>query len=323
MNIKFDKESHIPIYIQIKNQIVDKIKNGNLKRGEKLPTERELARKLNISRTTISNTYNLLEKEGVLVSYQGRGTFVSDEGESWKKQTIKEKILKIIDLALDEALEMGINMGEFLKVVQERVEERERIIENASVIYVECNIAQARKFSEELSKITNLNVIPLTISQIIDRDEEVKKIIENHRIIITPFSHISEVKDLINNEEKEIFGVAISPSLKNIAKIAKNPEGTKYGLISLSDKFSTQVNYALKTAGLEEKNIKSSISTNKKQIINIIDESDIIIASPGRYKEIKNLVGEKKNVINFDYILDQNSVKAIMPKIMEVIQETY
>ncbi|MCT4606452.1 MAG: GntR family transcriptional regulator [Marinisporobacter sp.] len=323
MDIKIDRKSRVPIYMQVKKQIVDEIKNENLKIGEKLPTERELAQKLKISRNTISNTYNLLEQEGVLVSYQGRGTFVSEEEKTWKHQTIKDKILKIIDLALDQALEIGLNTEEFLMLVQERVKEKEAIIKNANVLFIECNTEQARVFAEELSSITKLNLIPLTISEVINMSEKVKEIIDKHGIIITPFSHVNEVKDLIDDNEKEIFGVAVNPSLKTIVKIAKYPKETKYGLISLSNKFCLQVDYALKSAGLKEINIKNLTSTNKKDLLDFIEASDVILVSPGRDDEIKKLVGDKKDIIRFDYTLDQNSVKVVMTKIIEVMEEKY
>lgn len=323
MDIKIDRKSRVPIYIQIKDQIINEIKNGKLRIGEKLPTERELAQKLNISRNTISNTYNLLEQEGILVSYQGRGTFVSEEEKTWKNQTINDKILKIIDLALDQALEIGLDTEEFLSLVQDRVKKKEAIIQNANVLFIECNTEQARLFAKELSNITNLNLIPLTISEIVNMNEEIKEIIDKHQIIITPFSHVNEVKDLIDDNEKEIFGVAVNPSLKTIVKIAKYPKGTKYGLISLSNKFCLQVDYALKTAGLKEINIKNLTSTNQEDILDLIEESDVIIVSPGRDEEIRKLVGNKKDIIRFDYILDQNSIKVIMSKIMEVMEEKY
>lgn len=323
MDIKIDRKSRVPIYIQIKDQIINEIKNGKLRIGEKLPTERELAQKLNISRNTISNTYNLLEQEGILVSYQGRGTFVSEEEKTWKNQTINDKILKIIDLALDQALEIGLDTEEFLSLVQDRVKKKEAIIQNANVLFIECNTEQARLFAKELSNITKLNLIPLTISEIVNMNEEIKEIIDKHQIIITPFSHVNEVKDLIDDNEKEIFGVAVNPSLKTIVKIAKYPKGTKYGLISLSNKFCLQVDYALKTAGLKEINIKNLTSTNQEDILDLIEESDVIIVSPGRDEEIRKLVGNKKDIIRFDYILDQNSIKVIMSKIMEVMEEKY
>lgn len=113
MNIVINKKSGVPIYIQVKNQIMEQIKNGTLKVGAKMPTERELAEKLKLSRNTISAAYKLLEHEGVIVSYQGRGTFVAEEAKTWKRHSINDRLLKIIDLGLEEALEMGLSSDEF------------------------------------------------------------------------------------------------------------------------------------------------------------------------------------------------------------------
>src|SRR5690554_6939307 len=85
--MRIERKSDIPIYIQVKNQIIDAIKNSRIKIGEKLPTERELSQRLKVSRNTISAAYDLLEQEGVLISYQGRGTFVAEEGKTWKQHT--------------------------------------------------------------------------------------------------------------------------------------------------------------------------------------------------------------------------------------------
>jgi len=323
MDIKIDRKSGVPIYIQVKKQIVSEINNGKLKIGDKMPTERELAQKLSISRNTISNAYNLLEQEGILISYQGKGTFVAEGEKNWKHHTIKDKVLKIIDLALDEALEIGLSTEEFLTLVKDRVKEKEDIIKNLSVLFIECNVEQAKLFAEELSSITNLNLIPLTIPEVIEMGEKVKKLIEVHRIVITPFSHVNEVKSLIDDKDKEIFGVSVNPCLETIVKIAKYPKGTKFGLVSLSDKFCIQVEYALKSAGLKGINIKNLTSRKQHDILQLIEESDVMIVSPGRDDEIKKLVGNKKDIVRFDYILDHNSVKVIMSKIMEVLEDKY
>lgn len=320
MEINIDRKSGVPIYIQVKNQIINNIKNGRLKLGDKLPTERQLAKIISTSRNTISNAYNLLEQEGILVSYQGRGTFVAEEERTWKHETIKDKVVKIIDLALDEALEIGLNTEEFLGIVKDRVKEKELIMKNVNAIFVECNVEQVKAFTKELSNITNLNLTPLIIPQIIDMDEKVKRIVEKHKIIITPFSHVNQIKNLIDDRDKEVFGVAVNPSLETIVKIAKYPKETRFGLISLSNKFCLQVEYALKSAGLEEIEIKNLTSERQKDILELIEVSDVIIVSPGRDEEIKDLIGDDKDIIRFDYTLDQNSVKVIMSKIMEAIE---
>lgn len=316
--VKIERKSGVPIYTQVKNHIIDDIKNGRLKIGEKLPTERELAQKLKVSRNTISAAYNLLEQEGVLISYQGRGTFVAEEGKTWKQHTTKNKVVRLIDLALEEAIEMGLDTKEFIALTQERVKEKELLIKNINALFVECNIEQAKFFADELSRVTHLNVLPMTLSELQSQREDIKETISKTQIIITAFNHVNEVKSLIVDTKKEVFGIASNPNLETIVKIAKYPKGTKFGQISLSKEFYFKVQYALKSAGLENLMMNATISKDEKEVLRVIEESDVIIVSPGRGEEVKKLVGKKKDVIRFDYVLDQGSVKEILSRIIEI-----
>lgn len=318
MNISIDRKSGVPIYIQVKNQIMNEIKNGSLKIGTKMPTERELAQRLNTSRNTISAAYNLLEQEGVLTSYQGRGTFVAEEAKPWKQHNLKDKLLKIIDLGLEEALETGLEPKEFLALVQERIREREEYIKRINAVFVECNIEQAKAFSRELSRATSLNVIPLVVSDLGNRTEGVQKALDEAQLIIATFNHVNEVKELTSDIKKEVLGVAINPCLEAIVKIARYPKETRFGLVCISKEFQFKVENALKSAGLDNLIIVETISRIQEDIIKVINSSDVMIVSPGRREEVKKLALGKKEVISFDYNLDQGSVKAIMSKIIEV-----
>lgn len=66
-----------PAYIQIKNYFKDMILKGMLLKDEKLPSTRELADILNVSRNTIINSYEFLEDEGYIHIEKGRGAFVN------------------------------------------------------------------------------------------------------------------------------------------------------------------------------------------------------------------------------------------------------
>lgn len=317
MNIVIDKKSGIPLYIQVKNQIMEQIKNGTLKVGTKMPTERELASMLNTSRNTISSAYKLLEQEGVIVSYQGKGTFVAEESKTWKRHSINDKLLKIIDIALEESLEMGLSYDEFIALVINRVKEKQDILKNISAIFIECNIEQAKDFAKQLSKATGLNIIPLTIKDLEERNEEVQKILNGVQVIIATFNHVNEVKELTSDLNKEVLGVAITPCLETIVKIAKYPKGTKFGLVCISNEFQFKVQSALKSAGLDV-DIIATTSRELNEIKNIINTSDVVIVSPGRRKEVKAITGDKREIISFDYNLDQGSVKAVISKMVEL-----
>ncbi len=74
--MEIDKKSPLPIYYQIQQIITEKIKSGELKPGDKIPSEHELCEQFGVSRMTIRQAINNLVKETQLYRKRGIGTFV-------------------------------------------------------------------------------------------------------------------------------------------------------------------------------------------------------------------------------------------------------
>ena len=78
MNIRpLDKGSHVPLYLQLSADLVEQIGGGQLKPGDRLPSERELAEQLGVSRITARLAVDALFQHGLVYREQGRGTFVA------------------------------------------------------------------------------------------------------------------------------------------------------------------------------------------------------------------------------------------------------
>jgi 2-aminoadipate transaminase len=76
VNIQLDRGSDLPLYLQIHNQLRDAIVRGDLVEGQRLPPERQLARRLEVNRTTVVNAYRELAADGLVEGHVGRGTVV-------------------------------------------------------------------------------------------------------------------------------------------------------------------------------------------------------------------------------------------------------
>jgi LacI family transcriptional regulator len=73
MNLTTEKE---PLFVQFKRTVLEELKKLKLKSGDKIPSENEFCRKSEVSIRTVRRTLLELEKDGVLVRHQGRGTFL-------------------------------------------------------------------------------------------------------------------------------------------------------------------------------------------------------------------------------------------------------
>ncbi len=77
--LKIDLKSNLPIYEQIINQIKECILKGYFKKGDPLPSVRKLSTMLEVNPNTISKAYQELERQEVIVTVRGKGTFIADE----------------------------------------------------------------------------------------------------------------------------------------------------------------------------------------------------------------------------------------------------
>ncbi|AEH49795.1 GntR family transcriptional regulator [Parageobacillus thermoglucosidasius] len=98
MIIRIDFKSETPIYLQLSNQIIENIANGNLKPGEEVPSIRRLAADLGINMHTVNKAYSLLKQKGLLTMHNSRGIVATGShiAEDEKKMSSVKKALRPI-----------------------------------------------------------------------------------------------------------------------------------------------------------------------------------------------------------------------------------
>ena len=113
MKIIIDQKNSIPIYEQIYNQIRDCIVDGSLKKHDKLPSIRLLAKELEVSVITSKRAYEDLEKDSFIYSVPGKGSYVSDlDSQVMIKSYVKE---------IEEHLEAVANLAEVAEISEEEI----------------------------------------------------------------------------------------------------------------------------------------------------------------------------------------------------------
>lgn len=117
MNIVITNSGGVPIYEQIASQIKGMILCGELHEGDALPSMRALAQDLRISVITTKRAYEILESEGLIQSFTGRGSFVS----AADPEMIREQNLREIESFLNKAAEMakssGVSKDELMEIL--------------------------------------------------------------------------------------------------------------------------------------------------------------------------------------------------------------
>jgi GntR family transcriptional regulator len=112
--------SRSPICRQLSEQIREAIARGRLQSEERLPSVRDLSRRLVVNPNTIARVYGDLEREGVLTTRPGLGVFVAKPGSDLSRKARKDRLVDAADRFLTEAVHLGFSAEEVRKLLSER-----------------------------------------------------------------------------------------------------------------------------------------------------------------------------------------------------------
>jgi GntR family transcriptional regulator len=114
-----DPHGGAPLYQQLTEQIKRAIAIGALSPGERLPTVKGLAHDLKLNANTVARVYRDLEREGVIATATGRGSFVSQNGALDNARKIAlDVVSRGVDHAVREARSLGITNSEIRAIAE-------------------------------------------------------------------------------------------------------------------------------------------------------------------------------------------------------------
>ena len=109
----------VPIGEQITYRVLCGIARGVYRTDDKLPTVREIAKRLKVNPNTVSRAYRDLERDGVLVSRRGTGVFVHEDALDSAVERRQSLVLERFERAVGEALDAGLDAVQIEEVLIE------------------------------------------------------------------------------------------------------------------------------------------------------------------------------------------------------------
>ncbi len=119
MRILVHPGDEIPIYRQVVRQVTDAIAGGRLKPGDKLPSHRDLAEQLVIAPLTVKKAYDELEREGLIETQRGRGTFVSERLPVAGPRERRERLRDAAQRLVSQAAIAGVPLSQVVELLRE------------------------------------------------------------------------------------------------------------------------------------------------------------------------------------------------------------
>lgn len=115
-----DLQSRTPIYEQLYKRVVELTVKKQLRPNDRLPSVRELAKELGVNPNTVSKAFQNLERDGIIYSLAGRGSFISDKN----GDIIKQNAADNFKAAAKEAMAAGLSSEEMTDIVNKVFQDR-------------------------------------------------------------------------------------------------------------------------------------------------------------------------------------------------------
>lgn len=302
--------------MQVKEHVIAGIREGLYPAGVQLPAERTLSELLGVSRNTVSQAYQELETEGVVTSRQGRGTFVSDRDDKWRVANRRDLLTKVIDVALEESIQLGFSLDDFLELAAVRVKQKSALLRKAQVVFLECNREQVEYLSRKL-EFGGVHIDPVILDDLRDRGSLAWSAVKSADLVVTTFFHYDEVQALLDNS-RDVLAIALDPELETIVKIARIPPDKRIGLICRSDNFAGKVTSALAQAGLDALAIEFCTTAREDVLSEFLSHLDVAVVSPGRRREVEAYCTKRQHIIEFVFKPDAASVNLLRAALADV-----
>ena len=318
MLLELSRSSGIELHVQLHNQIKMLILSGRWKDGRRLPTERELAKRLTISRTTVTRAYKALEEEGYITSQRGRGTFVSHQAPAEVGQKFVYSMTEMADEVLDQIESLNLPPDQFIATLQLRLKERlRRKLDQINLCFIECNHEQLEYNVGQLASELNLPVAPILIQDLRRADPAKIRLIRQADIVLTTDFHQEEICSLLE-DKRILIDVVLVPEIKTIVKISRFPRSTEVALVCNSKIVDKWVRESIAAAGLKDLSIISTYSPDNNEIAEFLKGKKYVIITPLCYHEILPLCDPGAIVVEYIYRPDEGSVRFLKRVIREV-----
>ncbi len=171
------------LYEKVVEQIESSILSGQIKAGERLPSERELSDDFGVSRTAIREAIKALSEKGLVEAYPGRGTFVTDA----TPRAVRNTLSRMMRIGHPEGVAHLVEIRELLEpeiagLAAERVNDEQIAVMKDAVAIMDGSIDNAEVFVEAdldfhlaLAEATQNTLVPILIDSVVDLLREHRK----------------------------------------------------------------------------------------------------------------------------------------------------
>jgi len=311
---EIQRDSGVPAYRQIIEQITSLVRAGALKPGDRVPPERDLSAQLGIARGTITRAYEELARSGVLEVTQGRGSFVSARQDVIPTGR-RERAVELIRGLVRELSELRFTYQEIRTMVDLIVLDVEERFENLHVVVVDCSCEALRLFARQLGFVSRIGIKSVLLSDVVG-DPRPQERLTGFDLVLTTATHYNDVLALVPDLRDRVVQLVVSPSQETIISLAGIKPEQSIGVLCQSTQFRAIIKNKLASLLLTNRTADFEFPQDAERLQAFAAEQDILIVPPDFTamldRDTAPIIAEFTEgggrIIPFDYQIERGSL---------------
>lgn len=310
-----DKESKVPLYLQLKDQIKYHISTGGLQDNQQLPAVNALAKELAINFETVRKAYKELEKEGLISMQRAKGSLVTlqhGQARLSKRAAASERpapsdFADLVGRRLRNGQSAAEIRREFESALETAVAERNEQF----IVFTECNALQVQEISAQLKDALQIQVMPTLLSDLDKALAELEVNAGRLKAIVTTGFHLNDVRAVLSSRPIDIQVLITNMSPDTRRKIDEIGMDKKFGFICRDQESIAVYNDLLRAEFGKKIRLSSAHLDDETHVEAIIGSVDALLVTPPVYKEMKKRAPAHLPVFNVFDRIDPMSLRML------------
>ena len=325
----FELNGSKPIYKQLIDEILAKIRSGELRPGEKLPTERSLAQQLYVSRGTIKKAYKELADNNIIEIIQGSGTYVYAEKKLYDGG-MRKQATNMINSLLDRLEFWDFPIEEIETLFHMCITHRTRANRPVRCAMIDCNSESLGIFKRQMSYLPDITLSAILVDSVI-MDDTPDALLADYDLIFTTETHYGQVTECLKISPENLFSVSEALSQQCIISISTLPQNSSIGIVTSSNNFANLICEELERFCPLPSPLCIHFDVDVDSILQFIQKYDTIIISPNSAilepgfsdSRLQSFYDRGGRLIPFDYMIDRGSLIHIEELVSRILRDKY
>jgi DNA-binding transcriptional regulator YhcF (GntR family) len=304
MKLQINSKSHVPVHLQLEQQIKHLILTGSFEVGSRLPSIRAMAGFLRINRNTVARVFTDLEREGFVESRRGSGMYVLEP-----PVDAVEMQDDLLDRVMDLAAAQGLPVEDLAYALLARAGAAPR--EKTKILFVECTREELDQFSDELEGQLPVDVERVLLEDLPGRLSEDGE--PPWALAVTTFFHVHEVQDLMEPLGVETVALLAEANLESLRRLTDLPAGTTVGVVGWGRTCMENLSRSLEGAGLDQLDfVQANVDGSPEEALGAIQDVGAVVCASITARRLRELgAPEDLEIIEEDRTLDKGGVEML------------